>query len=330
MKSKVALNLAIIRYRKYLISILLFFILLHITGCVEQTVKIIVIPARAGGGGLIGLFFLAALISAVFDRPKKITPEQAQQIDSQIHESSQLMPAVSSKVNYAMASGILAPSIAFVESETLSPHLNFKVFSQPLNNNSSGWQQQELVDVTVDSSTKRRLLFRLQNNIEGQKILITWDLPHEASRHISNNEDNSKAVSEQPDSGSGVAGTEFDSGSRTVVDTSEQWQPSDNCKQILNSCGQECIYIRYINNASMCQGNCAEGVNLTLRNLGLRVEERRWWSMDAASGAPACVGYRPDLGGTIEGAKCLARVLGPEYSVGSCDSDGFPYNVRLK
>lgn len=41
----------------------------------------------------------------------------------------------------------------------------------------------------------------------------------------------------------------------------------------------------------------------------------------------SCVGYRKDISGTEEGAKCIAKLLGYEYDPSGCNTDGHPYNV---
>lgn len=41
-----------------------------------------------------------------------------------------------------------------------------------------------------------------------------------------------------------------------------------------------------------------------------------------------CIAHRSDILGTAEGAQCLASMLGDGFYVGSCASDGFPYNLR--
>lgn len=43
-----------------------------------------------------------------------------------------------------------------------------------------------------------------------------------------------------------------------------------------------------------------------------------------------CVGYRKDLGGTEDGAKCIAKILGYEFHSWGCNADGWPYNVRVR
>ena len=42
---------------------------------------------------------------------------------------------------------------------------------------------------------------------------------------------------------------------------------------------------------------------------------------------PGCVGYRHDIYGTAEGAKCIADFLGSGFNVGQCIADGFPYTI---
>ena len=44
---------------------------------------------------------------------------------------------------------------------------------------------------------------------------------------------------------------------------------------------------------------------------------------------PGCVGYRDDLGGTLEMAELVRSVLGAGYYIGDCTSDGFPINVHV-
>jgi hypothetical protein len=55
-----------------------------------------------------------------------------------------------------------------------------------------------------------------------------------------------------------------------------------------------------------------------------------------APGPAGCVGYRPDLGGTREGAERLVEFLGAPYAVPpydvaaySCLADGHPYTVYV-
>jgi len=49
-------------------------------------------------------------------------------------------------------------------------------------------------------------------------------------------------------------------------------------------------------------------------------------------GAPGCIGYREDIGGSLKGAQCLAALLGEHYHVDrqECSADGFPYPIKLR
>lgn len=83
-----------------------------------------------------------------------------------------------------------------------------------------------------------------------------------------------------------------------------------------------------------CQGECAEAVAESLRAEGIAVLGP---SANLPAGFPlACVGFRPDIGGTAEGAQCLVDFLGPPYRLEdpieniNCRVDGFPYNVYLE
>jgi hypothetical protein len=42
---------------------------------------------------------------------------------------------------------------------------------------------------------------------------------------------------------------------------------------------------------------------------------------------PGCVGFRRDIAGSIEGAQCIARMLGTEFYLGQCSTDGYPYTI---
>ena len=43
-----------------------------------------------------------------------------------------------------------------------------------------------------------------------------------------------------------------------------------------------------------------------------------------------CVGYRPDIGGTEKGAKCLADHLGLAFDPEGCNVSGWAYNVIVQ
>jgi hypothetical protein len=113
---------------------------------------------------------------------------------------------------------------------------------------------------------------------------------------------------------------------------------SPRCQELLvgQNCGTSsisCISLR-IPVGGTCQGECAESTADSLRAEGITVL--------GPSGnlpeqfPPACVGFRPDIGGTAEGAQCLVDFLGPPYQLEdlqegeNCRVDGFPYNVYLE
>ena len=60
-----------------------------------------------------------------------------------------------------------------------------------------------------------------------------------------------------------------------------------------------------------------------------------WWIIrDIRNGLgaghePGCVGYRDDLGGTLEMAELVRSVLGAGYYIGDCTLGGFPINVHV-
>jgi hypothetical protein len=108
---------------------------------------------------------------------------------------------------------------------------------------------------------------------------------------------------------------------------------TSRCAEILSghTCGTSdysCISLRTAP-ASECQGDCATELAQSLRKMGIAVLE----------GGPAwpdikgCVGYREDIGGTLEGAQCLQALLGSRYQLHdpaqnrSCVADGYPYTV---
>jgi len=47
----------------------------------------------------------------------------------------------------------------------------------------------------------------------------------------------------------------------------------------------------------------------------------------ATSDPGGCVDYREDIGGTAEGAQCLALLTGYKFHHGDCKTDGWPYSV---
>ena len=91
------------------------------------------------------------------------------------------------------------------------------------------------------------------------------------------------------------------------------------CKKI----GGACVMLRFTYNGS-CDAHCQRDVKKKIKRAGVSVlhEAKR-----ATSDPGACVDYREDIGGTAEGAQCLASITGYEFHHGNCKTDGWPYSV---
>jgi len=107
---------------------------------------------------------------------------------------------------------------------------------------------------------------------------------------------------------------------------------SEKCKKILASCNDHpgmnevCVSVRTAA-GSRCRGYCTQTVTNKLKTAGISAKTH----LHDGLGRAACVGARLNLGGTEEGARCLASFLGPSYQTNDCnDTDGFPYNVRVE
>lgn len=109
-------------------------------------------------------------------------------------------------------------------------------------------------------------------------------------------------------------------------------QLSEDCRKILSTCHEKaykhiCVSVRTAEQ-SRCKVYCAADVTRKLKRAGINAFKD---NTPDSLGRPACVGARLDLGGTEEGARCLATFLGPSYKADGCNnSDGFPYNVRVE
>lgn len=108
-----------------------------------------------------------------------------------------------------------------------------------------------------------------------------------------------------------------------------QQEVSDNsCSKELGACLKEergCVMMGIPQGAATCDVDCQAQVLKKLYLAGISAT----FHTGAPSGPLGCVGYRTDLGGTKEGAQCIARMLDYKlYPVG-CNEDGFPYNVRV-
>jgi len=161
-------------------------VLFTMTGCVEQAVRVIVIPARAGGGGWVGLLFLALFVGAMFDNRKPLTPEQVQLHNAAVREredekrrvEAMDLPAglTPSSSNFAYANEIISTAIV-VKSQTLSLDHVFHVYSKDSSFQNSEWQSSEISNVVIQNpdNPERRLFFNLKNGVAGWKIIVTWD-----------------------------------------------------------------------------------------------------------------------------------------------------------
>jgi hypothetical protein len=107
------------------------------------------------------------------------------------------------------------------------------------------------------------------------------------------------------------------------------------CRELLvapaTGCGiSPCVIVRFTASGNCQQIACTESVAATLRAEGIDAR-----AVDTPlSEPPGCVGFRPDIRGTEEGAQCLVDLLGPPYHLErpfgqSCRVDGFSYNIRV-
>ena len=92
---------------------------------------------------------------------------------------------------------------------------------------------------------------------------------------------------------------------------------ASNFTQPLGSCGVDC--------ANTLKSNIARTTTVTVSGPDMFQPI----NPDMVHG---CVGFRPDAGGTSQGAQCLAALLGPSYRAdvnGGCSDSGIGYNVVL-
>lgn len=131
---------------------------------------------------------------------------------------------------------------------------------------------------------------------------------------------------------------------RALIEATTKGNLSEFCATLLRTCdGSECISVRTTPETA-CVRDCgatswggSECVNKAcrfeiaeLRSRG--VIARFDWMPDRGIGPPGCVGFRPDIRGTSDGAECLRRYFGDGYYVNArlCQQDGAAYNIRLK
>lgn len=102
-----------------------------------------------------------------------------------------------------------------------------------------------------------------------------------------------------------------------------------DCSQVLGACagaGKVCVSVGIPAGASSCDVDCQAQVLRKLYAAGVST----MFHTGALRYSQGCIGYREDLGGTKEGAQCIARVLGYELHSFDCNEDGWPYNVRVQ
>ena len=86
-----------------------------------------------------------------------------------------------------------------------------------------------------------------------------------------------------------------------------------------------CVYMGVPVDGGVCDAKCQQRLVGRLQRSGITVIKA------AAPAEPkGCVGYREDLGGTAQGARCLAHAIGYTYSADSCRRAGWPYSIHLK
>lgn len=115
-----------------------------------------------------------------------------------------------------------------------------------------------------------------------------------------------------------------------IAAASKAAQPDEevSCASAVAGCrkiGGACVMLRFTHENS-CDAHCQRGVKKKIRRAGVSVlhEARR-----ATSDPGGCVDYREDLGGTVEGAQCLALLTGYKFHHGDCKNDGWPYSVIM-
>ena len=91
------------------------------------------------------------------------------------------------------------------------------------------------------------------------------------------------------------------------------------CKKI----GGACAMLRFTQNG-VCDASCQNAVKKKIRSAGVSIlHETKRPTPDKAG----CVDYREDIGGTAEGAQCLALLTGYEFHHGDCKTDGWAYSI---
>jgi hypothetical protein len=120
-----------------------------------------------------------------------------------------------------------------------------------------------------------------------------------------------------------------------IINVSHVSNLTARCQELLvapaTGCGiSPCVIVRFTATGSCQQIACTESVAAMLRAEGIDAI-----AVDTPlSDPPGCIGFRPDISGTEEGAQCLVDLLGPPYQLESqlqqnCRVDGFSYNIRV-
>lgn len=113
---------------------------------------------------------------------------------------------------------------------------------------------------------------------------------------------------------------------------------SPGCANLLRSCGVArglaCVSVRYSTVGECRDAACVEPVAAVLRANGVTtsVFGASLGGVPPSSGQPGCVGTRADIDGTVDGALCIAALLGAGYTVAptGCNASGFPHSVFVR
>jgi hypothetical protein len=107
------------------------------------------------------------------------------------------------------------------------------------------------------------------------------------------------------------------------------------CRKLLagSACSSSlsCVSLRFFTGSAAGAASAGE-VARVLKAEGVTFAGPRAAPLLSDVGSLACVGWRPDLGGTPTGAQCLAGLLGSPFQTQTalptkCNFDGFPYEV---
>ena len=91
------------------------------------------------------------------------------------------------------------------------------------------------------------------------------------------------------------------------------------CKKIYGTC----VMLRFPRDAT-CDAACQLDVKKKIKDAGVSVWHEAKRPTPERKG---CVGYREDIGGTVQGAQCLALLTGYELRSEECNHNGWAYSV---